>query len=158
MISVSVGPSTQEIHRTRTSMETTMNSLQLWITLLVLVINHDRNLITSSACMLWCPAIVAGNVTLTYHGSQTPLISKSTVNPASTNASVPSSSSSLRVTLTRVHGVLMVVAWPVLAVIGIFFAAWMKPVLPNGRWFQVRQMYSDILHHSPLSFNHTSLL
>eukprot|EP00731_Ephydatia_muelleri_P018005 Em0011g45a len=83
-------------------------------------------------------AIVSGNVTLTYHGSQTPLISKSTVNPATTNGSV-SSSSPLRVILTRVHGILMVVAWPVLAVTGIFFAAWMKPVLRNGWWFQVHR-------------------
>eukprot|EP00731_Ephydatia_muelleri_P037926 Em0599g4a len=83
-------------------------------------------------------AIVSGNVTLTYHGSQTPLISKSTVNPATTNGSV-SSSSPLRVILTRVHGILMVVAWPVLAVTGIFFAAWMKPVLRNGWWFQIHR-------------------
>ena len=31
----------------------------------------------------------------------------------------------------------MIVAWPLLVVIAIFFAAWMKPALPNGEWFQV---------------------
>ena len=115
-------------------METTMNSLQLWTTLLVLVINFYGNLLTTSTSY-GCLAIVAGNVTLTYHGGQTPVISTTTVNPASTNGSV--SSSTLRGTLTRVHGILMVVAWPLLAFTGIFFAAWMRPALPNGRWFQV---------------------
>ena len=38
--------------------------------------------------------------------------------------------------LIRAHGILMVVAWPVLAASGIFFAGWMKPVQPKG-WFQV---------------------
>ena len=33
-------------------------------------------------------------------------------------------------------GILMIVAWPLLAVIGIFFSAWTKPALPNGEWFQ----------------------
>ncbi|KAL5483811.1 hypothetical protein EMCRGX_G020226 [Ephydatia muelleri] len=33
----------------------------------------------------------------------------------------------------------MVVAWPVLAVMGIFFAAWMKPALPKAEWFQVHR-------------------
>ncbi len=40
--------------------------------------------------------------------------------------------------LIRAHGILMIIAWPVLAVLGIFFAAFMKPSLPNGEWFQVR--------------------
>ena len=31
----------------------------------------------------------------------------------------------------------MIVTWPVLAVTGIFFAAWMKPALPKAEWFQV---------------------
>ena len=32
----------------------------------------------------------------------------------------------------------MLIAWPLLAFTAIFFAAWMKPALPNGEWFQVR--------------------
>ena len=31
----------------------------------------------------------------------------------------------------------MLISWPVLASIAIFFASWMKPALPNGEWFQV---------------------
>lgn len=36
----------------------------------------------------------------------------------------------------QAHGIFMTIAWPILAVTGIFFAAWMKPALPNGEWFQ----------------------
>ena len=43
----------------------------------------------------------------------------------------------LRPRLIRAHGILMLIAWPMLAVTAIFFAAWMKPALPNGEWFQV---------------------
>lgn len=39
--------------------------------------------------------------------------------------------------LVRTHGVLMLIAWPLLGISGIFFASWMKPALPKGRWFQV---------------------
>ena len=31
----------------------------------------------------------------------------------------------------------MILSWPLLVVAAIFFAAWMKPALPNGEWFQV---------------------
>ena len=48
--------------------------------------------------------------------------------------------------LVRAHGILMIIAWPVLAVTAIFFAAWMKPALPNGEWFQVT---SHSLTHTP---------
>ena len=41
------------------------------------------------------------------------------------------------VQLLRAHGILMLIAWPLLAISGIFFAAWMRPALPNGEWFQV---------------------
>ena len=39
--------------------------------------------------------------------------------------------------LLRAHGILMLIAWPLLAISGIFFAAWMRPALPNGEWFKV---------------------
>ncbi len=41
--------------------------------------------------------------------------------------------------LTRAHGILMWIAWPVLACTGIFFAMWMRPVLPGGAWFQIHR-------------------
>ena len=42
-----------------------------------------------------------------------------------------------RPNLIRAHGVLMIIAWPLLAVTAIFFALFMRPALPNGEWFQV---------------------
>lgn len=56
-------------------------------------------------------------------------------NPATSRGDV--GVSTLRSTLVIVHGVLMLVAWPLLSFVAIFFAAWMKPALPNGQWFQV---------------------
>ncbi len=42
-----------------------------------------------------------------------------------------------RPNLIRAHGILMIIAWPLLALTGIFFALFMRPALPNGEWFQV---------------------
>ncbi|KAL5487369.1 hypothetical protein EMCRGX_G019961 [Ephydatia muelleri] len=42
--------------------------------------------------------------------------------------------------MVRVHGVVMTVAFSIFGVIGIFFAAWMKPVLTqNHMWFQIHR-------------------
>ena len=41
--------------------------------------------------------------------------------------------------LTQAHGILMLIAWPLMAVSAIFFAAWMRPALPNGEWFQIHR-------------------
>ncbi len=41
-----------------------------------------------------------------------------------------------RPNLIRAHGILMIIAWPLLAVTAIFFALFMRPALPNGEWFQ----------------------
>ena len=32
----------------------------------------------------------------------------------------------------------MIIAWPLMGIIGMFFASWMKPALPNGEWLQVQ--------------------
>lgn len=45
--------------------------------------------------------------------------------------------------LLRFHGILMIIAWPLLAVCGIFFASWMRPALPNGQWFQVHSLLAS---------------
>ncbi len=42
-----------------------------------------------------------------------------------------------RPALIRAHGIMMIIAWPLLATTAILFAAFMKPALPNGEWFQV---------------------
>ena len=57
----------------------------------------------------------------------------------------------VRNALTRAHGILMLLAWPLLALSGIFFASWMKPALPNGEWFQV----CYFKHTRTLSLTHT---
>ena len=36
-------------------------------------------------------------------------------------------------------GIFMITAWILLATSAAFFAAWMKPILPNGEWFQVHR-------------------
>ena len=61
------------------------------------------------------------------------------VNPAQTGGTVGGDVFDLvhRPRLIRAHGALMIIAWPFLAVIGIFFASYMRAALPNGEWFQV---------------------
>ena len=34
----------------------------------------------------------------------------------------------------------MILAWPILAYLGITMARFMKPALPNGRWFQAHRI------------------
>ena len=63
-----------------------------------------------------------------------PLISLMTVNPVTAGGSVGVFP---KLPVLRFHGILMIIAWPLLALYGIFFASWMRPVLPNGGWFQV---------------------
>lgn len=65
-----------------------------------------------------------------------PSISSVTVNPVTAGGSVGAQTFPT-LQLLRFHGILMIVAWPLLALCGIFFAAWMRPALPNGEWFQV---------------------
>ena len=45
----------------------------------------------------------------------------------------------IRSALVRFHGILMLVAWPLLVSTAIFFAAYMKSALPNGEWFQIHR-------------------
>ena len=65
-----------------------------------------------------------------------PLISSVTVNPLTAGGSVGAVMFP-RLQLLRFHGILMIIAWPLLALCGIFFASWMRQALPNGEWFQV---------------------
>ncbi len=66
-----------------------------------------------------------------------PQISQFMVNPTTGEAVIQADT--IRPALTRTHGILMWIAWPVLACTGIFFAMWMRPVLPGGAWFQVHR-------------------
>ena len=65
-----------------------------------------------------------------------PRISSATVNPVTAGGSVGAQTYPIQ-QLLRFHGILMIIAWPLLALCGIFFASWMRPALPNGEWFQV---------------------
>ena len=69
-----------------------------------------------------------------------PLISSRVVNVVTAGGSVGAQLFPTQ-PLLRFHGILMIIAWPLLALCGIFFASWMRPALPNGEWFQVRTRY-----------------
>ena len=73
---------------------------------------------------------------MTYHDIAIPTISKRKYNPSLDSGDM--GVSTIRVKLMLVHGAAMLVAWPLLSLVAVFFAAWMKPALPNGEWFQVR--------------------
>ena len=70
-------------------------------------------------------------------GAGNPTLSTGTFNPAVAEGEV-SNTFPMRA-LLRAHGIIMLIAWPLLAVSGIFFAAWMRPALPNGEWFQASE-------------------
>lgn len=74
-----------------------------------------------------------------YH-EKTPIVSKGMANVAEDRKVNGSQtiSSYAQVALIKTHGILMIVAWPILAGLSIYFAAFMKPVLcKKGEWFQV---------------------
>ena len=86
-----------------------------------------------------------GDQALAIHntGAGNPLLSEQRVNPAVDAGNLANDFP--RAQLLRAHGILMLIAWPLLAVSGIFFAAWMRPALPNGEWFQVcQQKWEDV--------------
>ena len=95
----------------------------------------------------------------TYH-QRTPAISSTTANPARYSGDV--GSIKLRKALSKAHGILMIVAWPWLTGTAMLFAAFLKPVLKKGKWFQVwrdKKLWSKNSHISylPLSIPPSSL-
>ena len=93
----------------------------------------------------------------TYH-QHTPAISSTTANPARYSGDV--GCIQLRKALSKAHGILMIVAWPGLAGTAMLFAAFLKPVLKKGKWFQVEDLGSKWLQPLilliPPSFPHPS--
>ena len=73
-----------------------------------------------------------------------PSISTARFNPTLITISNETGQGFPRMELLRFHGILMTIAWPTLSAVGIFFASWMKPALPNGEWFQVNSHSSNI--------------
>ena len=74
-------------------------------------------------------------------GAGNPIRPGMMINAAEDRIAIGGNPLSVRDRLTRAHGILMLIAWPVLAVMAIFFAAWMRPALPNGEWFQVHRAF-----------------
>lgn len=71
-------------------------------------------------------------------GAGNPRVSGQRLNPSTTQGVIEADNSGPR--LIRAHGIMMLIAWPLMAVTAIFFAAWMRPALPNGEWFQIHRL------------------
>ena len=101
--------------------------------------DEDLNLNVGLFVMFGVGQTGTGEAALASHnfGEEIPQLSQQRVNPAVDGGNITGSDFPM-VPLLRAHGILMLIAWPLLAVSGIFFAAWMRPALPNGEWFQVR--------------------
>ena len=80
------------------------------------------------------------------HHEKTPYISVEKINPVNDSADEIAVtreviSPALARALTKTHGILMIIAWPILAGTAIYFSAFMKPVLnKKGEWFYVSEM------------------
>ena len=83
-----------------------------------------------------------GSTSLSYHVAQNPYISTVAINPANSSGQVVPTFGTTGC-LTRVHGILMVAAWPMMAATSIFFAAWMRPALPASVGFLVSNILGD---------------
>ena len=74
-----------------------------------------------------------------------PIISADLVNPVSdTGSKAGSNFDSIKRILIQTHGILMLFAWALFAPIGIFFASYLRPALPNGEWFRVHRAFMII--------------
>ena len=71
-------------------------------------------------------------------GVGNPRVSAQQINPSTSQGNFEADETGPR--LIRAHGIMMLIAWPLMAVMAIFFAAWMRPALPNGEWFQVHRL------------------
>ena len=81
---------------------------------------------------------LTGNGAFSNHVPLIPPVSDGRFDPATDSGDI--GISRLRQQLLQAHGILMLIAWPLLAFTAIFFAAWMKQALPNGEWFQVSKL------------------
>lgn len=69
-----------------------------------------------------------------------PSVSAAQTNPTRNTGAVGTSSfQQVKDGLVRTHGIFMLIAWPLLANTAIFLAAYMRPALPNGEWFQAHR-------------------
>ncbi len=78
---------------------------------------------------------------LTHTGNELPAVSADLVNVLNaTGAQAADSFQSVRNGLVRAHGILMLIAWPLLATNAIFFATNMRGALPK-EWFQIHRAF-----------------
>ncbi len=83
----------------------------------------------------------AGGIS-THTGNELPSVSAESVNVLNaTGAQAADSFQSVRNGLVRAHGILMLIAWPLLAANAIYFVTNMKAALPKGEWFQVHRAF-----------------
>ena len=87
------------------------------------------------------PMSRVGSLQVHLFGVGNPVIPAQMVNPAVDVIDIGATPDPIPEMLTRAHGILMIIAWPIMAVTAIFFAAWMRPALPNGEWFQVHRAF-----------------
>lgn len=84
--------------------------------------------------------LLASSGGFTYHQS-TPILTKEPLNVVHNETIVVSKrvlSSDTTEALTKSHGILMILAWPIFAGLAIYFPAFMRSVLNRkGEWFQV---------------------
>ncbi|XP_019855379.1 PREDICTED: putative ferric-chelate reductase 1 isoform X2 [Amphimedon queenslandica] len=78
------------------------------------------------------------DVNFPYHQPNFPAISDSMLHPFGNGTDTASGKPTFEKRMIRAHGVLMVIAYPVLLLTAVFFAAWMKPTMPK-MWFQVHR-------------------
>ena len=91
-----------------------------------------------------CTKFSASSGGFTFHQT-TPTLTKETINVLESGTVVSLATSSISnsaaTALTKTHGIFMIVAWPILAGLAIYFPAYMKPILcKKGEWFQVSQL------------------
>lgn len=73
-------------------------------------------------------------------GTPNPSISEHQINPYIDSGSQAADMfANVKKRLIRAHGILMLLAWPLLASTGIFIAAFMRPAMPEGKWFQAHR-------------------
>eukprot|EP00731_Ephydatia_muelleri_P023075 Em0015g658a len=106
---------------------------------------HDKNLNDSYYLLYAVVDTKPGSTLGLSRHSQTPMKTSTPVNIVSAKGSAPVAMSFPKEALTKVHAILMLITWPLLATTGIFFAAWMKPALPPpplpATWFKIHRLF-----------------
>jgi hypothetical protein len=109
------------------------------------VINTDQDLdLNQELYQLYAMSDNGGSrdTSLRIH-SYVPSVSSARTNPLTSNAT-GTGGIFPKLQLIKTHGILMICTWLLLVSSAMFFAAWMKPLLPNGEWFKVHYILMSI--------------